>query len=156
MLKSQSALGRSVGIISHVAGLRERIERKIIVSKAGGISRIEIVEWYYDHRRNRRNRGIPPVSWRIMKKLEKLWKKVLTSGGWCDIITRLSTRRHHKRFERQAVKKRQKTFEKPLDKPNRMWYNKEVAERNGDWEKKIAHWKLNNNVLKDSENSFEF
>ena len=44
MLKSQSALGRSVGIISHVAGLRERIERKIIVSKAGGISRIEIVE----------------------------------------------------------------------------------------------------------------
>lgn len=44
MLKSQSALGRSVGIISHVAGLRERIERKIIVSKVGGISRIEIVE----------------------------------------------------------------------------------------------------------------
>ena len=43
MLKSQSAVGRSVGIISHVAGLRERIERKIVVTKAGGVSRVEIV-----------------------------------------------------------------------------------------------------------------
>ncbi len=44
MLKSQSAVGRSVGIISHVAGLRERIERKIVVTKSGGVSRVEIVE----------------------------------------------------------------------------------------------------------------
>lgn len=44
MLKSQSAAGRSVGIISHVAGLRERIERKIVVTKSGGVSRVEIAE----------------------------------------------------------------------------------------------------------------
>lgn len=40
VLESQSAAGRSVGIISHVAGLRERIERKIVVTKSGGVSAI--------------------------------------------------------------------------------------------------------------------
>ncbi len=44
VLESQSTVGRSVGIISHVAGLRERIDRKIIVTKSGGISEIEISE----------------------------------------------------------------------------------------------------------------
>ncbi len=43
VLKSQSAVGRSVGIISHVAGLRERIERKIVVTKSGGVSCVEIL-----------------------------------------------------------------------------------------------------------------
>ena len=44
VLKSQSVGGRSVGIISHVAGLRDRIERKIIVTKSGGVSRVDVVE----------------------------------------------------------------------------------------------------------------
>ncbi len=44
MLKSQSAVGRSIGIISHVAGLRERIERKIVVTKSGGVSCVDVVE----------------------------------------------------------------------------------------------------------------
>ena len=44
MLKSQSAVGRSIGIISHVGGLRERIERKIVVTKSGGVSRVDVVE----------------------------------------------------------------------------------------------------------------
>ena len=44
MLRSQSAAGRSIGIISHVAGLRERIDRKIVVTKSGGVSRVEITE----------------------------------------------------------------------------------------------------------------
>ncbi|MBO5256247.1 MAG: SMC family ATPase, partial [Clostridia bacterium] len=44
VLKSQSVGGRSVGIISHVAGLRDRIDRKIVVTKSGGVSRVEITE----------------------------------------------------------------------------------------------------------------
>ncbi len=44
VLKSQSVGGRSVGIISHVTGLRDRIERKIVVTKSGGVSRVDIVE----------------------------------------------------------------------------------------------------------------
>ena len=44
MLESQSVIGRSVGIISHVAGLRERIGRKIVVTKSGGVSHVDIVE----------------------------------------------------------------------------------------------------------------
>ena len=44
MLESQSVIGRSVGIISHVAGLRERIGRKIVVTKSGGVSRVDIVD----------------------------------------------------------------------------------------------------------------
>jgi len=44
MLESQSVIGRSVGIISHVTGLRERIGRKIVVTKSGGVSRVDIVE----------------------------------------------------------------------------------------------------------------
>ena len=44
VLKLQSIAGRSVGIISHVAGLRERIERKIVVTKSGGVSRVDVVE----------------------------------------------------------------------------------------------------------------
>ena len=40
VLRSQSVNGRSVGIISHVAGLREKIERKIIITKTSGESRI--------------------------------------------------------------------------------------------------------------------
>ncbi len=44
MLESQSVIGRSVGIISHVAGLRERIGRKIVVTKSGGVSDVEIVD----------------------------------------------------------------------------------------------------------------
>ncbi len=42
VLESQSG-GRSVGIISHVAGLRERIDRKIVVTKAQDSSRAEVV-----------------------------------------------------------------------------------------------------------------
>lgn len=41
VLESQSG-GRSVGIISHVGALREKIERKIVVTKQGGESRVEI------------------------------------------------------------------------------------------------------------------
>ena len=41
VLESQSR-GRSVGIISHVGTLREKIERKIIVTKHGGESRVRI------------------------------------------------------------------------------------------------------------------
>ncbi|MBQ7312818.1 MAG: hypothetical protein IJW81_04470 [Clostridia bacterium] len=44
VLKSQSIGGRSVGIISHVAGLRDRIDRKIVVTKSGGVSRVDVVE----------------------------------------------------------------------------------------------------------------
>ncbi len=44
VLESQSVVGRSVGIISHVAGLRERIERKIVVTRSGGVSDVKIVE----------------------------------------------------------------------------------------------------------------
>ena len=44
VLKSQSVGGRSVGIISHVTGLRDRIERKIVVTKSGGVSRVDVVE----------------------------------------------------------------------------------------------------------------
>lgn len=40
VLRSQSGSGRSVGIISHVAGLREKIEHKIIITKTSGESRI--------------------------------------------------------------------------------------------------------------------
>ncbi len=42
VLESQSG-GRSVGIISHVAGLRERIDKKIVVTKAQDSSRAEVV-----------------------------------------------------------------------------------------------------------------
>ncbi|MBE6616858.1 MAG: SMC family ATPase [Ruminococcaceae bacterium] len=42
VLESQSG-GRSVGIISHVGALREKIERKIVVTKQGGESRVEII-----------------------------------------------------------------------------------------------------------------
>ena len=41
VLEAQSG-GRSVGIISHVGALREKIERKIVVTKHGGESRVEI------------------------------------------------------------------------------------------------------------------
>lgn len=41
VLESQSG-GRSVGIISHVGALREKIDRKIVVTKSGGESRVEI------------------------------------------------------------------------------------------------------------------
>ena len=48
--------------------------------------------------------------------------------------------------KRKPVKKKlKKSFEKPLDKGKRMWYNKQAAEKAAS---KIAHWKLNNNVLK--------
>lgn len=43
VLESQSSGGRSVGIISHVESLRERISRKIVVKKRNGESTIEIV-----------------------------------------------------------------------------------------------------------------
>ncbi|MBE6541941.1 MAG: SMC family ATPase [Ruminococcaceae bacterium] len=43
VLRSQSGYGRSVGIISHVAGLREKIEHKIIITKTSGESRITCV-----------------------------------------------------------------------------------------------------------------
>ncbi len=42
VLESQSG-GRSVGIISHVAGLRERIDKKIVVTKAQDSSRAQVV-----------------------------------------------------------------------------------------------------------------
>ncbi len=44
VLKSQSVGGRSVGIISHVTGLRDRIDRKIVVTKSGGVSHVDVVE----------------------------------------------------------------------------------------------------------------
>ncbi len=44
VLESQSAAGRSVGIISHVTGLRERIGRQIVVTKSGGVSGVKIVD----------------------------------------------------------------------------------------------------------------
>ncbi len=44
VLESQSAAGRSVGIISHVAGLRERIGRKIVVTKSGGVSAVTVAD----------------------------------------------------------------------------------------------------------------
>lgn len=44
VLESQSVIGRSVGIISHVPGLRERIGRKIVVTKSGGVSDVEVVD----------------------------------------------------------------------------------------------------------------
>lgn len=44
VLESQSVIGRSVGIISHVSGLRERIGRKIVVTKSGGVSDVEVVD----------------------------------------------------------------------------------------------------------------
>ena len=41
VLEAQSASGKSVGIISHVDMLRDRIERKIVVKKQNGTSRVE-------------------------------------------------------------------------------------------------------------------
>ena len=44
VLEKQSGLaGRSVGIISHVPALREKIPQKIVVTKKGGTSRAEVV-----------------------------------------------------------------------------------------------------------------
>lgn len=42
VLEAQSSAGRSVGIISHVETLRERIPRKIVVKKQNGTSRVEL------------------------------------------------------------------------------------------------------------------
>jgi len=42
VLEAQSTAGRSVGIISHVETLRERIPRKIVVQKQNGTSRVEL------------------------------------------------------------------------------------------------------------------
>jgi exonuclease SbcC len=41
VLEAQSEAGKSVGIISHVEALRERIPRKITVRKQNGTSRVE-------------------------------------------------------------------------------------------------------------------
>ena len=43
VLESQSVAGRSVGVISHVSGLKERIPRRIVVTRSGGISSVEVV-----------------------------------------------------------------------------------------------------------------
>lgn len=42
VLEAQSESGRSVGIISHVSGLKERIGRKISVTKSGGASHAKV------------------------------------------------------------------------------------------------------------------
>lgn len=43
VLESQSVAGRSVGIISHVSGLKERIPRRIVVTRSGGISNAAVI-----------------------------------------------------------------------------------------------------------------
>ncbi|MBO7404332.1 MAG: SMC family ATPase, partial [Clostridia bacterium] len=45
VLETLSGGGRSVGIISHVASLRERIPRQILVGRRGGESRARIVAY---------------------------------------------------------------------------------------------------------------
>ena len=96
-------------------------------------------------------------------KLQKTWKKVLTSKTWFDIIIKLSQRvttqyeilkSFSKGFDRNR-KEKQNKFQKSVDKRNLMWYNSKATWKRKAREKRTGLWKLNN-ANKKTRNCFEW
>ena len=70
----------------------------------------------------------------FFNKFKKIAKNLLTNEVKSGRILKLSRDRISQRPRQAASKdleKIQKTFEKPLDKVEKMWYNIEVAAKNG-------------------------